>query len=78
MKELKLIDSGTVRHPTFAHRRSLFSGNTAGAGLMVGRRSGEWHAQKVTPGFFSKPLERLAPSIRRAVLKVISDIARRI
>lgn len=76
MKELELIDSGTVRHPTFAHRRSLFSGNTRGAGLMIGRRSGEWHSQKVTPGFFSKPLTRLGPGIRKAVLKAIADIQR--
>lgn len=35
-----------------------------------------WHAQKVTPGFFTKPLERLAPGIRLAVLKAIAHIGR--
>lgn len=35
-----------------------------------------WVAQSVTPGFFTKPLERLAPGIRLAVLKAIADIGR--
>lgn len=38
----------------------------------------KWIGQSVEPGFFTKPLEARGPSIRTAVLKVISDVARKI
>jgi cytochrome P450 len=59
MKELAVIDKGTLFHPVFGDRS-------------------RWSRQAVTPGFFTKPLEQRAPAIRSAVLKVISDVARKI
>jgi hypothetical protein len=59
MKELKVIDKGTLFHPVFGDRS-------------------RWSHQSVTPGFFTKPLENLAPGIRSAVLKVISVVAQQI
>jgi hypothetical protein len=59
MKELIVIDKGTLFHPVFGDRS-------------------RWSRQSVTPGFFTKPLEHRAPAIRSAVLKVISDVARKI
>jgi hypothetical protein len=55
MKEIRDIDGGNLRHPTFARFTS---------GGAVGRGKGEWHAQKVTPGFASKPLTKQVPKIR--------------
>lgn len=39
---------------------------------------GRWKAQSVTPGFFSKTIERRAPSIRKDVEKAMGDIARKV
>jgi hypothetical protein len=44
---------------------------------VYGDRS-RWAQQAVTPGFFTKPLERRAPSIRAGVLRAVSDVARKI
>lgn len=39
---------------------------------------GRWVTQSVTPGFFSNPIERRAPRIRRDIQNAMGDIARKV
>lgn len=72
MKSMTSIDEGTVRHPTFARTTAHSGGN------LVGRRMGEWHAQKVTPRFFTRPIEDHEPEIKQGIEKVMSQTAAQI
>ena len=37
-----------------------------------------WYQQKVTPGFFSKPIEKKAPAIRVRIIDAMASVARKL
>jgi hypothetical protein len=43
-----------------------------------GRRRGRWHTQRVRPGFFTEPVERLRPQIRQGIVEAMQDAADKI
>lgn len=53
--DIKAIERGNLRHPTFERRLSLFSANPLAGGRLVGRRQGEWHTTKVQPLLLAQP-----------------------
>lgn len=56
------IDRGEVRHPVFAQPG----------------RPRVWVSQKVTAGWFTKPMEAGADDVRRELVQVIDDVAKKI
>ena len=56
--DLRSIDRGRIRHPTFGHR--------------------PWVNQSVKPGWWSETLAGQVPTIRREVIDVMDDVARRL
>ena len=64
-REIRALDKGLLRHPVYgrfrvSHRTRSFIPNP-------------WVAQKVRPGFWSRPVREAAPRIRRELVRVIAD-----
>lgn len=65
MKEIVRLDRGELRHPVWPRADQT-------------RGEWTWVDQAITPGFWTKPLEALAPEIRREVLASMEAVAKKI
>lgn len=61
----RMDSPGVVRHPVFKRKGEQ------------GRRT-VWQSQRIRPGWFTRPAERRAPMIRRAMLEAADDMGKRI
>lgn len=68
--DIKAIDRGILRHPTFAHVNTL--------GHPVGRRLGEWHTTKVTPYTLTQPFLDHRSTVRAELAKEMDKLAEEI
>lgn len=84
LKNLRRLDRGINRHPVFQKNRRAFGllKTTRGKGGHVlggtERSDWKWVDQKVTPGFFTKPIEADQPHIEVGIRKAMTDIANQI
>ena len=58
---IKKMDQGILRHPVFADSR-------------LERNAWTWVNQDVEAGWFTDPLEELAPEVRDEILKAMNDV----
>lgn len=72
-RDVRTLNRGTLRHPVYGRSRRLKRGPKAGTIIR-----NPWAAQKVRSGFVDKPVDRLAPEIRRQMDAVVTDIANQI
>lgn len=73
--DMKAIEAGEIRHPTFQRRLSLFSSNPLAGGSLVGRRMGEWHSQRVQAEILSTPVRKHERGIRRNIITGLDKLA---
>lgn len=64
VRNLRLMNSGRVRHPVFARGDD--------------RHGWTWVNQRVTAGWFDRPIEQNAPQIRAAIDTKMREVARKI
>lgn len=76
--DIKAIERGILRHPTFEHRISLFGPSAAHGGAVVGRRSGEWHVTKVPVGILEEPFVAHKPEVVAELAKEMDVLAEEI
>lgn len=76
--DIRAIERGILRHPTFEHRISLFGPSAVHGGALVGRRSGEWHVTKVPVGILGEPFLAHKPEIVAELAKQMDVLAEEI
>lgn len=65
VRGLNSMNAGAIRHPVFADGEKS-------------RDEWTWVNQRVTPWFFTKPIEHDLPHIRTSIQRVMADVARKI
>jgi len=77
--DIKAIERGALRHPTFQRRISLFGPSAArGGGNVIGRRQGEWHTTSVEPGLLAGPFNDHKPTVVAELAKEMDVLAEEI
>lgn len=71
-RDVPTLNKGILRHPVYGRTRRLRHHARHRATSMAN----PWVAQSIRPGFVDRPVDRLAPTIRRemdAVIKAVAD-----
>ena len=73
-RDVPQLNRGILRHPVYGRSRPLKNHARFKATSMLN----PWVAQKVRRGFVDRPVDRLAPEVRRQMQDVIDKVAERI